>query len=105
MDKIVAVLVQEMDLDMVQDGVWREVAEAIGISELMKVLEIIGGATIYAPKTDTLLRPIRDIKIKQEFSGYNHMDLARKYNLSERHIRDLCGDGIVPGQISIFDRT
>lgn len=103
MDKITADLAAQMSTNMVQDGIWREVAEEIGLVSLIKVLEIIGGTTIYAPKVDTVTRPIRDLQIKKEFNGYNHLELAKKYNLTERTIRDLCGNGNLPDQISLFE--
>lgn len=103
MERIVEELAAEMPLEMITDGVWREVADIIGLVNLIKILEVIGGSTIYAPKVDTVTRPIRDMQIKKEFTGYNHNELARRYNLSDRYIRELVGAGIVEGQISLFE--
>lgn len=103
MDKMISELAAEMTPDMVTEGSWREVAEIIGMVNLIKVLEVIGGTTIYAPKPDTILRPIRDVQIKREFNGYNHLALAKKYNLSERYMRSLLGNGCLPDQISLFE--
>lgn len=102
MDRITARLAADMPLDMIPGGIWQEIAEQIGVDNMFKVLEVIGGATIYAPKIDTLIKPQRDKQIQAEFNGYNHMELARRYNLTERAVRELCGAGHIEGQISLF---
>ena len=35
--------------------------------------------------------------------GYNHPELARKYGVTERWVRRICGPGQTEGQIDIFD--
>ena len=57
----------------------------------------------YLPKPESVLRPVRDAHIKAEFNGYNHPELARKYNVTERWVRQLCGDGKLEGQLEFFD--
>ncbi len=96
-------LINELTPEMIPDGIYREIAEEIGIKNFVKLSELIGGTTFYIPKSDTFLRPVRDLKIKEEFNGYNHADLGKKYNLSERWIRNICGEGHVKGQCSLFD--
>jgi len=95
--------INELTPDMIPEGIMRDIAEEIGIENFIKLAELIGGTTFYLPKADTILRPIRDQKIKQDFNGYNHIDLAKKYNLSERWIRNICGEGFTEGQITLFD--
>ena len=41
--------------------------------------------------------------IKAEFNGYNHPELARKYGVTERWVRQLCGEGKLEGQMSLLD--
>ena len=94
--------VNELNLDMIPEP-YNEVAKIIGVENFIKLAKTIGGATIYIPKADSFLKPVRDMKIKEEFNGYNHLQLARKYNLSVRWIIEICGEGNVEGQISIFD--
>lgn len=96
-------LSKEMTLDMIQEGVWKQVAEAIGVDNLCRMLKIVGGATIYIPKLETVVRPVRDAHIKAEFNGYNYVELGLKYNVSERWVRQLCGPGKIEGQASLFD--
>ena len=96
-------LVQELTIEMLREGTWRQIAEAVGIEGLYRLAKAIGGETVYIPKTETVIRPVRDAHIKEEFNGFNHSILAKKYNVTERWVRELCGPGIVEGQIGLFD--
>lgn len=96
-------LKEELTLDMIPNGLYRTIAEEIGISNFLALSKIVGGSTIYIPKNENLLKPVRDNQIKKEFNGCNHSELALKYNLSESWIRKLCGEGHIKGQFSIFD--
>ncbi len=96
-------LINELTPEMIPEGIYRAIAEEIGIKNFITLAELIGGTTFYIPKSDTFLRPVRDLRIKQEFNGYNHTELAKKYNLSERWIRVICGEGHAEGQCTLFD--
>lgn len=92
--------IDELEPAMVNDA-YRGMVEAIGFDNFIKLADYAGGTTIYIPKAEALIRPIRDKKIKDEFNGFNHQELAKKYNLSERWIRAICGEGSIEGQISL----
>jgi Mor family transcriptional regulator len=92
-----------LTLEMIPEGMYREIAESIGIENLIKLTKIVGGATIYLPKPESLVRPVRDARIREEFNGYNHLELAKKYEVTDRWIRELCGEGHLQGQYSLFD--
>jgi len=94
--------ISDLTLDMIPEP-HKELAEIIGIENFIKLAKILGGKTVYIPKADSFLRPARDINIKKEFNGYNHAELAKKYNLSERWIMEICGPGHYEGQLSLFD--
>lgn len=96
-------LSKDLTLEMLPDGLWRQIAEAIGTENFYKLAEVVGGATIYIPKPESLVRPVRDARIKEEFNGYNHTTLSRKYGVTERWVRALCGDGHPEGQLSLED--
>lgn len=96
-------LAKDLTLELIPDGLYREIAEAIGVENLVKLTQLVGGSTIYLPKTESIVRPVRDAKIREEFNGYNHMELARKYDVTERWARQLCGEGYAEGQLSIFE--
>lgn len=95
--------INELTTDMIPEGIYREIAEEIGVINFIKLAELVGGATIYIPKSESFLRPVRDLRIKKEFNGYNHAELAKKYNLSERWIREICGEGHLKDQCTLFD--
>ncbi len=86
------------------------ISAKIGIKNTLALAEIVGGTYIYFPKVDTITRPHRNKDIREEFNGYNHRELAIKYNLTERWIKEICADLIkkernkpLDGQISIFE--
>lgn len=94
---------KELTLEMIPSGIYRQIAELIGVENLASLAKLIGGTTFYLPKLESFIKPVRDTHIKKEFTGYNHVELARKYDVTERWIRILCGEGSCEGQISIFD--
>ncbi|MDL2288287.1 hypothetical protein LJC32_02780 [Oscillospiraceae bacterium OttesenSCG-928-F05] len=96
-------LVDELTLEQIPEGMYRSIAEAIGVTNLYKLSTIVGGATVYIPKSESLLRPPRDARIKKEFNGSNHIELASKYNVTERWVRTLCGPGNFEGQTTLFE--
>lgn len=93
---------QELTLDMLQEGLYRRIAETIGLDNFYRLTCVSGGMTIYIPKPESLIRPVRDAHIKAEFNGYNHVELAEKYDVTERRVRQLCGIGFMEGQIDLF---
>ncbi|ASN72388.1 hypothetical protein 10S7_11 [uncultured Caudovirales phage] len=93
----------ELTLDMISEGMYRDIAEEIGVLNFLKVAKLVGGTTFYIPKAESLMRPVRDLHIKKEFNGYNHLELAQRYDVTERWVRQICGDGSIEGQVTIFD--
>ena len=94
------------DLDAEQ----RELADCIGIEAYKKLVRNYAGSCVYIRKPDTVTVNIRNEKIKKEFNGYNYLELAKKFNLSEISIRRIVSPVIAeakaapfPGQISFFD--
>lgn len=92
----------ELKLDDIEEP-YKTMAADIGIENLLKLSKQFGGMSIYIPKPDTLLRQAKHAQIKKEFNGYNYAYLARKYNLSEKWVRNICGDDFPKGQMSIYD--
>lgn len=101
MDKLTEEIAKELTVEMIPDGLWKTIAMEIGAINLVKVMAIINGDDIYIPKPDRILIPARDIRIKKEFNGYNHAELAKKYGLGTSYIKDLCGNGFIRGQCTI----
>lgn len=94
---------KELTLDMMPEGHYRDIAVAIGPENFYKLAKVVGGSTLYIPLAESLVRPVRDARIKEEFNGSNHIELANKYGVTERWVRQICGPGIVEGQMELFD--
>ena len=94
---------KELTLEQIPEGLYRQIAEAIGVENFVELTQLVGGSTIYLPKTESVVRPVRDAKIRAEFNGYNHLELSKKYEVTERWVRQLCGEGHAEGQLSLFD--
>ncbi len=95
-------LSKSLTVEMLPEN-YREIAEAIGAENFVKLAEVVGGSTLYIPKPESLVRPVRDAQIKEEFNGYNHLELAKRYGVTERWVRQLCGAGRLEGQMELFD--
>lgn len=96
-------LSKELTIEMFPEGLWRQIAEAIGAENIYKLAKLTGGATLYVPRAESVIRPVRDAHIKAEFNGFNHVELAEKYDVTERWVRALCGLGVSEGQMDFFD--
>ncbi|NPU84393.1 MAG: hypothetical protein HPY65_07875 [Syntrophaceae bacterium] len=79
-------IAKEISLDCLPDS-YQDVARIIGMEPTLRLARHIGGMRIYYPKLDSLFRDKRDERIRAEFTGNNHRDLARKYDLTEAWIR------------------
>ncbi|MEG1752468.1 MAG: Mor transcription activator family protein [Christensenella sp.] len=100
-------LLDMLELDDLK-GAARELADVIGLESFKKLVTVYSGSDgIYIPKVNSIVEPIRNSLIRREFNGYNAYDLARKWDLTERHIREIAKEEIkeiklkpVDGQIS-----
>ncbi len=88
----------------------RELAECIGMDAYKKLLKNYAGSCVYVCKPDTVTLNARNAQIRKEFNGYNYLDLAKKYNLSEISIRRIVSPVIakvraapLPGQVFFFN--
>lgn len=81
---------------------YRVMAEIVGVVNALKLAHHLGGMSFYYCKPDGLYRARRDERIRKDFNGCNHKELARKYGLSEVQIRSILrGPG--PEQLALFD--
>lgn len=85
-------LEEELTLEMIPEGTYRSIAEAIGVNSFIIITEMLGGAVTYIPKKESILKPVRDKRILEEYDGYNSQELAIKYGVSERWVRQLKTD-------------
>ncbi len=65
-------LSKELTIEMLPSTLYKEIAEAIGVENFVKLADVVGGSTVYIPKPESVTRPVRDARIKEEFNGYNH---------------------------------
>lgn len=88
-------------------GESRYLAEVIGLDGFKNLVREFGGTSrLYVPTLDTVVLPVRDELIRREYDGTNAMELARKWNLTERWIYEIVKDiraRPIDGQISLFD--
>ena len=60
---------------------------ALNIAEGIRIQ--FGGGLIYINQGKKFLRAQRDAAIWREFTGHNHLNLARRYGLSVAHVYDI----------------
>ena len=80
---------------------YQEIARIAGVDAAVKLSQYLGGSRLYYPKIDSLIRKKRDERIRREFDGANHRELARRYDLTETRIRDIV-QRKTPQQIDLF---
>lgn len=72
--------------------VYQTIAELIGFDNMVILAEQFDGEYVYFPKVETFKRYKRNRKIIDEFNGVNYKALARKYGLTETHVRTIIKD-------------
>lgn len=89
--------------------IYYTISNEIGLENTLKLAKLIGGEYIYLPKSETILKSLRNRQIQKEFNGYNYKHLGKKYNLTEIQIRNICKNIIekkklepMEGQLSLL---
>lgn len=62
----------------------------IALECVLDIGEYMGGMQVYLPRGDRLRQQIRDMKIWNEFNGSNTKILARRYDVTEKTIYEVC---------------
>lgn len=70
-------------------GDQRELAEIVGLEAYRKLVANYGGMSVYINKPETILRDLRNTEICNSFNGFNYRELAKKYHLSEKTVREI----------------
>ncbi|MGE5605624.1 MAG: Mor transcription activator family protein [Bacteroidota bacterium] len=86
MDKLTDQLISQITMDDIPDN-YRYIAEAIGIKNFLKLINLVGGTVMYLPLPMLIMKKVRNKAIIQEYKGYNIKELAIKYNVSENGIK------------------
>ncbi|MGP1598949.1 Mor transcription activator family protein [Peptoanaerobacter stomatis] len=93
-------MLDKLKIDDIQSQEQKEIAQIIGIESYINLVKHFGGTSIYILKEDSLIKDIRDRNIKMEFDGSNYTYLAKKYNLTDRTIREIVDNKkVLNGQI------
>jgi len=71
---------------------YRKLTSIIGLENTMKLAKEFQGTTLYFTKLDSTIKLIRDKKIREEFDGGNHKQLAIKYGLTEAWVRKILAE-------------
>jgi len=78
---------KELTPDLLPNHLTQSIAAEIGVDNLMKLLLVVGGRTVYLPRQERVFRLLRDKKICEEWNGQNERELAEKYDLNLSWIR------------------
>lgn len=70
-------------------GSYREIATIVGLDNFINLCRVFGGSSMYFPTARTILKPVRDESIKNEFNGANIRELSTKYGICETQIRKI----------------
>lgn len=85
----------EIELDDLPESI-RDIAEVIGLGNILALVRLCGGLSIYIPKLESCELEAKHRQIWKEYkesrSGTVYADLARKFNLSESHVRSIIRD-------------
>lgn len=81
-------LLQKLTIDDLPEP-YNTIAELTDIATAIKLAEHFGGGQITFPKLNTVLYILKARLIQEEFNGFNHDKLARKYNCSTSWIRKI----------------
>lgn len=102
MDRLTRELLGETTIEDISER-YQPLVKIIGLERLAELAEYAQGDALYIPKTDSIVAPARNRRIKKEWNGYNVRELADKYGLTPNRIRSILKDEQLLGQMSIFD--
>ena len=66
---------------------FENIAMRLGIEKAKWLFEEFGGTSVYFPTEKMIYKDARDREIISQFNGFNHKELAVKYDMSESYIR------------------
>lgn len=78
--------VEEVDSDQLPE-IYQEISDLIGLESTLKLAAVFAGGSVYLPKLERCLLGLRNKIIQEEFDGCNTRALARRWGMSQRHIR------------------
>lgn len=68
---------------------FENIAMRLGIEKAKWLFEEFGGTSVYFPTEKMIYKDARDREIISQFNGFNHKELAVKYDMSESYVRSI----------------
>lgn len=102
MDAMTRELVRETTEEDIAER-YRPIVDIIGVERFALLADYAAGDELYFPKTENIVIPARNRRVKAEWDGYNMKQLAEKYNLTINQIRNILRDEPLYGQMCLFD--
>ena len=68
---------------------FENIALELGIEKAKLLFREFGGTSVYFPTEKMIYKDARDREIISEFNGFNHKELAVKYDMSESYVRSI----------------
>ena len=102
MDKQLKEMLSETSIEDIPEK-YRPVIDIIGIEKFAELGAYSKGDELYFPKIETIIAPARNRRIKKEFNGYNEAELAGRYGLTIKQVRNILRDEPFIGQLNILD--
>lgn len=65
-----------------------DIEEIIGLDNVKELIKLVGGSSVYIPSENSVLKPVRNKIIKNNFNG-NYKELSRKFGISEVQVRNI----------------
>lgn len=100
-DKLTRALIEETTLADIAEN-YRPIVDIIGIEKFIELSEYAKGDELYFPKTENIIAPARNRRIKKEWNGYNLKELAERYRLTTKQVGNILKDEPLIGQMSLF---
>ena len=63
--------------------------DIMGIEAFIELIKQYGGSSLYIPNENSVLKPIRNRLIKENFNGNNYKQLAKEFKISEMQVRNI----------------
>lgn len=67
----------------------QDLVDIMGIEAFIDLIKEFGGSSLYIPNENSILKPIRNRLIKQNFNGNNYKELAKEFKISEMQVRNI----------------
>jgi len=69
--------------------IYRELVGIVGLETAMRLARYLGGTHQYFPKFERITLGERNRRIRAEFDGRNQRELAKRYGIGTRQVREV----------------